>query len=136
MGTLKIVENGFSCYHIVTSFFADECERYAASQLQKYIYESTNTLIPYFSDICESRGREILIGCEARNAKSYIDEERCNSLGEEGFIIKTSFDGNIVICGKTSRCFNTYFCIPIYKKSAKACKTVEKYYSPPLQYRV
>ena len=52
MSKLVIVENGRSNYHIVGSFYADECERYAASELQKYIYEATETLVPYFSDIC------------------------------------------------------------------------------------
>lgn len=103
MSTYKIVEGGVSSYHIVTSFFADECERYAASQLQKYIYESTNTFVPYFSDICERRGVEIFIGIEARTAKEYIDENVFSGLAEEGFIIKTLVDGDIAICGKTSR---------------------------------
>lgn len=103
MRKLQIVKNGLSPYHIVTSYFADECERYAASELQKYIYESTNTLVPYFSDICERRGMEILIGYDARNAQDYIEEKEFNSLMDEGFIIKTAITGDIVICSKTSR---------------------------------
>ncbi len=103
MKKLQIVKNGCSPYHIVGSYFADECERYAASQLQKYIYESTNTLIPYFSDICPKISDEIIVGYEARNAKEYINENEINQLDDEGFIIRTTNDNNIVICGKTSR---------------------------------
>lgn len=102
MSDLQIVKNGLSPYHIVCSYFADECERYAASELQKYIYQSTNTLIPYFSDICPKRSAEIIVGYEARNAREYISKVEFNSLKDEGFIIKTA-DDNIIICGKTSR---------------------------------
>lgn len=102
MRHLQIVKNGFSPYHIVGSYFADECERYAASELQSYIYQSTNTLIPYFSDICPKRGAEILIGYGARNAKDYIKESEIQALHDEGFIIKTAGD-QLLICGKTSR---------------------------------
>ena len=103
MKKLQIVKNELSPYHIVGSYFADECERYAASQLQKYIYQSTNTLIPYFSDICPKKSDEIIVGYEARNAKEYINENEINMLCDEGFIIRTTDDNNIVICGKTSR---------------------------------
>lgn len=103
MSKLQIAKNGISPYHIVGSYFADECERYAASELQKYIYQSTNTLIPYFSDICPKRSDEIIVGYESRNAKEYINESEINLLDDEGFIIKTTIDNNIIICGKTSR---------------------------------
>ena len=68
MGDLCIVKDGRSPYHIVGSYFADECERYAAAELQKYLYRATGTFVPYFSDICGKRTLEILVGKNARNA--------------------------------------------------------------------
>lgn len=103
MKQLQIVQNGRSPYHIVGSYFADECERYAASELQKYIYRATGTLVPYYSDICASRGVEILVGYEARNAKDYISKAELESLGEEGYLIRGFEDGTLVILGKGSR---------------------------------
>lgn len=41
-------------------------------------------LVPYFSDICQSRGAEILIGKGARDAGVYIDEQDYAFLDEEG----------------------------------------------------
>lgn len=41
-------------------------------------------LVPYFSDICQSRGAEILIGKGARDAGVYIDKQDYAFLDEEG----------------------------------------------------
>ena len=43
---INIIENNKTLYHIVHSVLSSECERYACMELQKYIYNSTNTLIP------------------------------------------------------------------------------------------
>lgn len=96
----NIIANGKSFYFIVGSEFSDECERYAASELQKYIYQSTDVLLPYFAERCEKRGREIMIGKGARG--NFLTREELNSLTDEGFIIK-SVGEDIFICGKTSR---------------------------------
>lgn len=103
MKELCIVKNGRSPYHIVGSYFADECERYAASELQKYLYEATETFVPYFSDICPPRGLEILVGYGARNAEAYVDAETLRSLEDEGYLIRCAEDGTVVICGQCSR---------------------------------
>ena len=92
-----IAENGKSCYHIVTSQFADEGELFAASQLKEYIYKSANAVIPYFSDRCEKRGAEIRIG---RNVREHI--ENVSMLCDEGFRVFTDGE-DIVITGKTPR---------------------------------
>ncbi len=99
----RIVSNGKSQYHIVGSYFADECERFAASELQRYVYEATDVLIPYYSDICPQRGVEILIGKNARNAEEYLKKEELESLGEEGFLIRRVEDGTLLIAGNSSR---------------------------------
>ena len=96
----NIIENGKSTYHIVGSEHSDECERYAASELQKYIYQSTDVLLPYFAERCEKRGSEIIVGKGARG--NFLSEKELNSLTDEGFVIK-SVGEDIFICGKTSR---------------------------------
>ena len=103
MNTACIVKDGRSPYHIVNSYFADECERFASSELQKYIYQATDVLIPYFSDICEKRSVEIIVGKDARNARDYVSEDELSNLGDEGFIIRIADDGTTIICGNKSR---------------------------------
>ncbi len=128
MNKFYIVKNNRSPYHIVGSFFADECERFAASELQKYIYQSTNTLVHYFSDICEKRSVEILIGYEARDARSYIPVNEVENLHDEGFIIRTFEDGTIIILGKTSRgtLYGVYEFLERFLGFRKYTKDVEK----------
>ena len=48
MRKYEIVKDGKSDYYIVTSKKGHETEHFAASELQKYIYKSTDVLIPYF----------------------------------------------------------------------------------------
>ena len=98
----QIIKNGRSNFHIVTSQFAQYGELFAASELQKYIYKSTDVLIPYFSDRCPKRGSEICIGLQARDARKWIDDSELIGLGDEGYIIKT-IDEDILIAGNTPR---------------------------------
>lgn len=94
-----LVNNLKSDFHIVTSVNASECERYSAMELAKYIYASSGCPIPYFSDKCAKRGKEILIGKDARGITSKLDFA---DLSDEGFIIE-ELDGDLVIAGKTPR---------------------------------
>lgn len=96
----NIIENRKSTYHIVGSEHSDECERYAASELQKYIYQSTDVLIPYFAQRCEKRSAEIMVGKGTRG--NFLTDEELSLLTDEGFVIK-SVGEDIFICGKTSR---------------------------------
>ena len=96
----NLIENGKSKYYIVGSEFSEECERYAASELQKYIYQSTDVLMPYFAERCQKRGPEIMVGKGARG--TFLTDEELNSITDEGFVMK-SVEDNIFICGKTSR---------------------------------
>ena len=78
MNLYRIACNGESDFHIVTSQYADETVRYAASELQKYLLQSTGAVVPYFSDRCPMRGAEIRIGPNVRgtsNAPTIPDEE-------------------------------------------------------------
>ncbi len=99
MKSYEIVKNGCSAYHIVTSQHASSCERHAAAELQKYIYESTGVCVPYFSDRCLRRGPEIAVGMPSRD---YPDVD-VSELGEEGFVIRTDPEGNVFIQGGSPR---------------------------------
>ncbi len=99
MKIYDIVRNGRSAYHIVTAQTASSCERHAAAELQKYIYESTGVCIPYFSDRCPRRGPEIAVGMPPRDYPG-VDAD---ALGEEGFAIRTDPDGNLFIQGGSPR---------------------------------
>ena len=102
MKTHVIIEKGQCYYHIVGANLSDACERYAASELQKYIYDATGTFIPYFSDRCERRTPEILIGYQTRNGADFVSEEELAALGEEGFLIRSCGE-DLLITGNTSR---------------------------------
>ena len=95
---ISIIENKKTKYHIVHSKDSSECERYACSQLQKYIYESTGFPIPIYSDKCEIRGKEILVG-NARNNDAY---SLLREKSDEAYLIKED-DENIIITGNSPR---------------------------------
>lgn len=97
-----IVKDGRCNYAIIGANLSTSCDRYAASELQKYLYDSTGVFVPYVSDRCAKRGPEILIGVDTRDAKDHVTDEELDALGDEGFLIKT-LDEDIVITGKTSR---------------------------------
>lgn len=122
-----IIDNNTCSYHIVGSQKSAEAERFAASQLQKYIYESTNTFIPYFSDKCPKRGSEIIIGHQTRDAKRFCTNEELSALGEEGFVIK-SINDDILITGNTPRSilYGVYFFLEKFLGFRAFTKDVEK----------
>lgn len=98
MNKIVLIDNKKTNYHIVHSVNSTECERYACSQLQKYLYESLDYPIPIFSDKCSSRGPEILIGsARGNNIKNLI-----KNYSEEAYIIKEEND-NIIITGNSPR---------------------------------
>lgn len=97
-----IIKNGRCFYTVVGANMSTSCDRYAASQLQKYLYDSTGVFVPYFSDRCKRRGPELLIGADTRNARDFVSTEELDALGDDGFLIRT-LDEDILITGKTSR---------------------------------
>ena len=121
----EIIVNGSSDYYIAGSEFSDECERYAASELQKYIYQSTDVLLPYFAERCEKRGKELLVGNGTRNV--FLSEDELGGIGEEGFVIK-SVGEDILIAGKTSRgtLYGVYTFLEKYFGFRAFTKDVEK----------
>ena len=62
MGKTKeiiLINNFKTDYHICSGKDSDSCTRFAAKQLQKYLYESSDCCIPVFSDKCPRRSKEI-----------------------------------------------------------------------------
>ena len=89
---LSIIKNQRSEYYIVNNKDASVCERFAASELEKYLYLSTNCPLPIYSDKCDKYGKEIIIG----RARGNIKDERLNNLSDEAFIIKEAGDDLII----------------------------------------
>ena len=127
MKTYEIVRNNKSAFHIVGANLSAPAERHAASELQKYIYEATNVLVPYFSDRCEKRSAEIIIGYTTRDAKKYVTSKELDELGEEGFIIREAGD-DILITGKTPRgtLYGVYRFLELYLGFRAFTRDVEK----------
>ena len=98
---LELINKGKTSYHICYNKDADECTRFSATELQKYLYSSTKTCIPLFSDKCERRGKEIWVGLGRNNeGEKYL--ESLKDLSDESFMIKNVND-NLLILGKTPR---------------------------------
>ena len=96
---MNIINKEYSKYHICYDKEAGECTRYAAGELQKYLYQATKCLIPLFSSKCARRGPEIHIGSNRGNDYSYLT----NGLSNEGFVIKALDNEDIVFISKSER---------------------------------
>ena len=57
-----LAENGLTSWHIVVSWDAPEPQKYAADELQHFIYKISGAVIPVVTDKVEKRGPEILVG--------------------------------------------------------------------------
>ena len=118
-----LIDNLKTNYHIVYNKDADEATRFASNELQKYLYLSTDTLIPLFSDKCDRRSPEIHVGLNVRD-DNY--SELISSCTEEGFVIKTLDNGDLIIIGKTGRAnlYGVYYfleCLINLKCYSKDC---------------
>ena len=128
MGTYTIAENGESRYHIVASQYADEAVRYAASELQKYLWRSTGAVVSYFSDRCPSLGPEIRVGPAVRGGTETADD-----LPEEGFRIVGRGE-DILILGNTPRgvVYGVYYFLETFCGFAAYTKEVETIEAHPV----
>ena len=97
MSKYVIADHGESIFHIVNHQYSDECIRYAASELQKYLLQATGAAIPYYSDRCAIRGPEIRLGAGVRG-----ETETENGLREDGFCIRSAGE-HITITASSSR---------------------------------
>ena len=99
MDKIILINNEVTKYHIVMNQYGDSASRYACKEMQKYLYLSTNSPIPLFSDKCEKRGPEILVGEGVREVGK---DERLNRASSEAYIIKRSGE-DIIIHGNSGR---------------------------------
>ena len=95
---VNIIVDKKSEYYIVNSRYASECERYAAEELQRYLYLSTNVCIPIYSDKCDVYGKEIIIG----SARGNDLRNKIKDKSSEAFIISNIGD-NLIIDGNSDR---------------------------------
>jgi alpha-glucuronidase len=126
MEFINIIINQKTNYHIVHSKESTECERYACSELQKYLYQSLNYPVPIFSDKCPKRGPEILIG----NARNNNYMKLLEGKTKEAFLIK-EVDENIIITGNSPRAilYGVYKFLEEFigfRCFTKDCETYEK----------
>lgn len=126
MEFINIIINQKTNYHIVHSKESTECERYACSELQKYLYQSLNYPVPIFSDKCQKRGPEILIGNARNNNYTKLLEGKT----KEAFLIK-EVDENIIITGNSPRAilYGVYKFLEEFigfRCFTKDCETYEK----------
>ena len=99
MDKIILINNEVTKYHIVMNQYGDSASRYACKEMQKYLYLSTNSPIPLFSDKCEKRGPEILVG---EGVRGIGKDERLNRASSEAYIIKRSGE-DIIIHGNSGR---------------------------------
>ncbi|MBR2460408.1 MAG: DUF4838 domain-containing protein [Clostridia bacterium] len=97
MSKYVLAAHGESDFHIVNHQYSDECIRYAASELQKYLLKATGAAIPYYSDRCALRGPEIRLGAGVRG-ETRKEAELC----EDGFCIRAAGE-HITITASSSR---------------------------------
>jgi len=103
----QIVRESRCQYAIVCARNADETTRYAANELQKYLYRCTGASAAIMSDISPcirlsvEPQPEIRIGPDVRRDPYYAEID-FDALGDEGFLIRTHGE-HIYITGKTSR---------------------------------
>jgi len=96
---IMLVQNGQSNYQIVISRSANEIERKAATELQKYIGEISGKLLPIVPDSTRENEFEILIG-KSNRIQKLLPEFDLSSLEDDGFAIKTEDNKLIILGGK------------------------------------
>ncbi len=97
---IVLVENGISDYKIYLADGAISSEKYAAPELQKYIYEISDCRLP-ITNKYEKSGKFIYIGFHNTPATQLHDVD-VKAFGPEEFIIRTSPEG-ILIAGGNPR---------------------------------
>ena len=96
---MNLINKEYTSYHICYDKDASECVRYAAGELQKYLYKATKCLIPLFSSKCARRSKEIHVGSCRGNDYSNL----CLGLSKEGFVIKALDNDDLVFISQSER---------------------------------
>lgn len=100
----KLVQNAQSDYKILIPTDADECVRYAASELQKYVYQTSGAMLSIVDDAHAQiflSGKYISLGETAlRNVAAFNVDY--GGLNEDGFVIKTKESSVYIIAERNS----------------------------------
>jgi len=136
-------------YHIVSGKDAPQTVRIAAQELQKYLYEATDTCVPVFSDHyrCPKRGPEIIVGTGCRDIDGRLD---VSGMNPEGFRIKTDGEDILIAgCSPRGTLYGVYTFLEIFagfrrfssevykveKKSSIIVDDIDFYDEPAFEYR-
>ena len=96
---LVLVDNHQSNYKIIVSSDAQETEKKAADELKKYLQEISGISLEIVSDSEPISDYEILIG-NSNRLKTFVSQTDFDSLGKDGFIIKTIGEKIIIVGGE------------------------------------
>lgn len=96
---MELSNNGVSDWTIVIGKHATKVEKYAASELRKYIVEIGEALLPIVADDKPPATKEIWVGKSARWTSDSADEDQP---GAESFVIRTG-DDYLLIAGDGRR---------------------------------
>ncbi len=98
---LVLAEKHISAYRIVIGRTASPSEKHAADELQHFLKEISGAELPIGADDTPPMAHEIILGDNARLRRIEIAID-FPSLGDEGYVIKTS-GSNLIIAGGAKR---------------------------------
>lgn len=96
---LELAEDGRSNYSICVSRDSSPSEVHGAQELQKFLEEISGATLPIVSDADQIRGNLLLVGNSQRVEQLNVDI-RLESLGPEGFMLKTAGDHLLIVGGR------------------------------------
>lgn len=96
-GTIKLVRNGKSTYHIVIPERTTPFEMQAAIEIQSYITQISGARLPIIYDSLAAGEHLVLIGRTKQTAR-LLPEAMLDTLGRDGYVI-SSEGKTLVICG-------------------------------------
>lgn len=118
----NVFSRGKSDYAIVVSKEASESEKYAASELQKYIKEIGNVFIPIVGCDEWKKGRRIIVGYN-KDSKACLRKLKQPAASDESFFYKNKC-GDIVLVGGEER--GTMYAVFSFLENELGCRWYTK----------
>jgi hypothetical protein len=148
-GAVSIIQDGRSNYSIVTPKKKTPALKYAANELQSFIYKMSGVRLPIVSENLAGDGRAFLLGPCRKVVKAGLIEQAAK-LKEDGVLIK-SIGSDIALIGQNDRGqiysvyvmlekylgvrFLAWDCTVIPRNSTIDLPNFNYSYSPPFMYR-
>ena len=101
MANNLLAKNGRSDWHIIMAHPVHETIKLAAHELQKFLMQMSGASLPTQTELQPKAAKEILVGRSSRLAEYGIEMD-WDSLGEEGFVMKTG-ENWLLLAGATPR---------------------------------